>query len=165
MTLIAFLLLLGPLVVVHELGHFLVARMCGVKVDAFSVGFGKELFGWTDKRGTRWKLSALPLGGYVQFAGDWNAISAPDAAMAGMSEDERAQTFHAKPLWQRTLIVLAGPVTNLLFAVAIFATFNMAYGKVNVSTEIAEFSEESTARDAGLKTAWPTPVAPSPGCS
>ncbi len=151
LTLIAFLLLLGPLVVVHELGHFLVARMFGVKVDSFSVGFGKELFGWTDRRDTRWKISALPLGGYVQFAGDWNAVSAPDAALAGMSEAERAQTFHAKPLWQRTLIVLAGPLTNLLFAMAIFAAFNMAYGKAVISTEIAQFTQDSPARQAGLE--------------
>ena len=150
-TVIAFILVLGPLVVVHELGHYLVARLFGVKADVFSVGFGKELFGWTDRRGTRWKLSALPLGGYVQFAGDWNAISAPYEALAGMSEEERALTFHAKPLWQRSLIVLAGPLTNLLFAVAIFAAFNMAFGKVVATSEIAQFTEDSAAEQAGLK--------------
>ena len=150
-TVIAFLLLLGPLVVVHELGHYLVARLFGVKADVFSVGFGKELFGWNDRRGTRWRLSALPLGGYVQFAGDWNAISVPDEALAGMSEEERAYTFHAKPLWQRSLIVLAGPLTNLLFAVAIFAAFNMAFGKVEATSEIAKFTEDSAAQEAGLK--------------
>jgi len=152
MTLAAFLLLLGPLIVIHELGHYLVGRWFGVKAEAFSVGFGKELAGWTDKRGTRWKLCALPLGGYVQFAGDMNAVSMPDnAADDGLSEAERARTFHVKPLWQRSLIVLAGPLTNLLFAVAIFAAFNLVYGKIVASSEIAEFSENSPAQAAGLK--------------
>ena len=151
LTLFAFLLLLAPLVVIHELGHYLVARLFGVKADVFSVGFGKELFGWTDRRGTRWKLSALPLGGYVQFAGDWNAISMPDAAAAQLPPDELAKTFHIKPLWQRALIVAAGPLTNLLFAVIIFAAFNLAYGKVVASTEIARFGENSPAMAAGMK--------------
>lgn len=151
MTLFAFLLLLAPLVVIHELGHYLVARLFGVKADVFSVGFGKELLGWTDKCGTRWKLCALPLGGYVQFAGDWNAISMPDAAAADLPADELAKTFHIKPLWQRALIVAAGPLTNLLFAVIIFAAFNLALGKVVASTEIARFGENSPAMAAGLK--------------
>ena len=151
LTLFAFLLLLAPLVVIHELGHYLVARLFGVKADVFSVGFGKELVGRTDKRGTRWKLSALPLGGYVQFAGDWNAISMPDAAASQLPPDDLAKTFHIKPLWQRALIVAAGPVTNLLFAVIIFAAFNLAYGKVVASTEIARFGENSPAMAAGMK--------------
>ena len=93
-TLVGFLLLLGPLIVVHELGHYLVGRWCGVKADAFSVGFGKELFGFTDRRGTRWKLSAIPLGGYVQFAGDMDPTSRPDdAKFAGLTPEEKAQTI------------------------------------------------------------------------
>lgn len=152
MTIISFLLLLGPLVVIHELGHYLVGRWFGVKADAFSVGFGKEIWGRTDKRGTRWKLSALPLGGYVQFAGDMNAVSMPDnEANDGLTPDERARTFHSKPLWQRSLIVAAGPVTNLLFAILIFAAFNLIYGRVVASPEIAAFAETSTAQAAGLK--------------
>lgn len=152
LTLLAFVLVLGPLVVVHELGHYLVGRWFGVKADAFSVGFGKELFGRTDKRGTRWKLSALPLGGYVQFAGDMNATSMPDANAAdGLTPHERSQLFQSKPLWQRALIVAAGPVTNLLFAVAIFAAFNVAYGKIVAVPEIARFSAGSPAQAAGLK--------------
>lgn len=150
-TILAFLLVLGPLVLVHELGHYLVGRWFGVKADAFSIGFGKELAGWTDRRGTRWKVSALPLGGYVQFAGDMNPASAPDPTMDGLSAEERAHTFHAKPLWQRTLIVLAGPLTNLLCAVAIFAAFNLAYGKIVATPEVAAFTEISSARDAGLR--------------
>ena len=151
LTLAAFLLLLAPLVVIHELGHYLVARLFKVKADAFSVGFGKELFGYTDKRGTRWKLSAIPLGGYVQFAGDWNAISMPDAAAAELSPEERDGIFHFKPLWQRTLIVAAGPVTNLVFAITIFAAFNFAFGKPVASTEIALFGENSPAMASGMK--------------
>ena len=153
MTLLAFVLVLGPLVLVHELGHYLVGRWFGVKAEAFSIGFGKEVAGWTDRRGTRWKLSALPLGGYVQFAGDMNAMSQPDGRHAddGLTAEQRAVTFHAKPLWQRSLIVLAGPLTNLLFAVAIFAAFNFAYGRVEVSAQIAAFGEQSVAREAGLE--------------
>lgn len=151
-TLVAFVLVLGPLVLVHELGHYLVGRYFGVKADAFSIGFGKELFGWTDRRGTRWKLSALPLGGYVQFAGDMNAASMPDArAGDGLSPEERGQLFQSKPLWQRSLIVAAGPVTNLVFAVAIFAAFNLAYGKVVATPEVARFAAQSAAQEAGLK--------------
>lgn len=151
-TLIAFALVLGPLIVVHELGHYLVGRLFGVKAEAFSVGFGKELAGWTDSRGTRWKLSALPLGGYVQFAGDMNAVSMPENVEDdGLTDEERARTFHVKPLWQRSLIVLAGPLTNLAFAVAIFAAFNLAYGKVVAVPEIAELVENSAAQEAGLQ--------------
>ena len=150
-TLFAFLLVLGPLVVIHELGHYLVGRLFGVKADAFAVGFGKELAGWTDRRGTRWKLCALPLGGYVQFAGDMNAASTPSPVDERLTEAERAQIFQFKPLWQRALIVLAGPLTNLLFAVAIFAAFNLAYGRIVASSEIATLAEGSAAAQAGLK--------------
>lgn len=150
-TIFAFMLVLGPLVLIHELGHYLVGRLFGVKADAFSIGFGKELAGWTDRRGTRWKLSALPLGGYVQFAGDMNPSSAPSAAEDGLTPAQRAQTFHVKPLWQRALIVLAGPMTNLLLCVAIFAGFFFAYGQVVADPEISGFSENSPAQKAGLR--------------
>lgn len=147
-TLFAFLLLLGPLVVVHELGHYLVGRLFGVRADAFSVGFGKELAGYTDRRGTRWKLSALPLGGYVQFAGDMNPASVPDPVNAAAPV---SGTFQAAKLWQRALIVLAGPLTNLLVAVAIFATFNMAIGRPVAPPVVDGFSARSTARAAGIE--------------
>lgn len=150
-TIFAFLLVLGPLVLIHELGHYLVGRLFGVKADAFSIGFGKELAGWTDRRGTRWKLSALPLGGYVQFAGDMNPTSAPSAADDHLTPAERAQTFHAKPLWQRALIVLAGPMTNLLLCVAIFAAFYGTYGRVVNDAEISGFTEKSAAQAAGMR--------------
>jgi regulator of sigma E protease len=151
-TIFAFLLVLGPLVLVHELGHYLVGRLFGIKADAFSIGFGKELAGWTDKRGTRWKLSVLPLGGYVQFAGDMNAASQPDGkGLEGLTAEERGYVFHAKPLWQRALVVLAGPLTNLVVAIAIFASFNYVYGKVVASPVIAGFTQSSPAREAGLR--------------
>lgn len=150
-TIFAFLLVLGPMIVIHELGHYLVGRMFGVKVDVFSVGFGKELAGFTDRHGTRWKLSAMPLGGYVQFAGDWNAISMPDKAMAGLDAGQRAQTFHAKPLWQRAAIVAAGPLTNLLFAVLVFAAFAMVYGKLVAAPVISAIAPGSPASAAGLR--------------
>lgn len=150
-TIFAFLLVLGPLVLIHELGHYLVGRLFGVKADAFSIGFGKELVGWTDRRGTRWKLSALPLGGYVQFAGDMNPTSAPSVADVRLSPEERNRTFHSKPLWQRALIVLAGPMTNLLLCVAIFAGFYGAYGRIVEDAEITGFSQTSPAREAGLR--------------
>jgi regulator of sigma E protease len=127
---LGFLLLLGPLVTVHEFGHYLMGRLFGVGVEAFSVGFGKEIAGFTDRRGTRWKLSALPLGGYCQFRGDMNPASIPDTdVIAAMSPDERAGSFHHAPLWQRALIVFAGPLTNIVVALAIFTSFNLAYGK------------------------------------
>lgn len=147
----AFLLVLGPLVVLHELGHYLVGRWFGVKADVFSVGFGRELAGWTDRRGTRWRLAAWPLGGYVQFAGDMNATSVPDPGAAQASAAEKARMFQYAPLWQRALIVLAGPMMNLVVAVAIFAGFNMAYGVPTAAPVIGEFSKGSVAQAAGLK--------------
>ncbi|MGE8134821.1 RIP metalloprotease RseP [Novosphingobium subterraneum] len=150
-TLLGFVLVLGPLVFIHELGHYLVGRWFGVKADVFSIGFGKEIAGWTDKRGTRWKLSALPLGGYVQFAGDMNAASQPSPEWLALPAEERNRTFQAKPLWQRALIVLAGPVTNLLFAVLILAGFTLAYGKSVVPPVVGEVQVGSVAERAGVK--------------
>jgi regulator of sigma E protease len=156
MYLFGFLLLLGPLITVHELGHYLVGRWFGVKADVFSIGFGRELVGFTDRRGTRWKLAVLPLGGYVQFAGDMNPASQPSEEWLALPEEQRAQTFQAKALWQRALIVVAGPVTNILVAIAVFTAFNLAYGKpvaANPGEEsvVAAFAEESPAREAGLR--------------
>ena len=154
---IGFPLLLGPLVTIHELGHYLVGRWFGVHAEAFSVGFGKEIWGFTDRRGTRWKLSVLPLGGYVQFKGDMNPASIPDPQAARhASAEERQGSFHHAALWKRALIVFAGPATNILLTLAIFAGFFAFYGKpVPADAEqqlaVAEFAEMSPAREAGIE--------------
>ena len=155
--LVGFILLLGPLVTVHEFGHYLMGRLFGVGVEAFSVGFGKEIAGFTDRRGTRWKLSALPLGGYCQFKGDMNPASIPDArGLAALTPAERDGNFHLAPLWQRALIVLAGPLTNLVVAVGIFAAFFMLIGKPAqvdpAETNVVQrFAEGSVAEAAGVR--------------
>lgn len=151
MYVIGFLLVLGPLVTLHELGHYLVGRWFGVKAEAFSVGFGKELAGFTDRHGTRWKLSALPLGGYVQFRGDMNPASIPDPHMPA-----EEGSFQNAALWKRALIVAAGPVTNLLLAIAIFAAFFALFGKPVIAEEedsrtIGAFSPGSVAEAAGME--------------
>ncbi|MEQ8410738.1 MAG: RIP metalloprotease RseP [Erythrobacter sp.] len=157
MYLIGFVLLLGPLVTVHELGHYLVGRLFGVHAEAFSVGFGKEIAGRTDRRGTRWKLSALPLGGYVQFKGDMNPASVPDAdSVTEASEEDTSGNFQNAALWKRALIVAAGPVTNLIVTIAIFASLFAIYGKpviegVEDSREVAVFAENSPAQAAGIQ--------------
>ena len=121
---------LSVVVFFHELGHFLVARYCGVRVLAFSVGFGPELVGFTDRHGTRWKIAAIPLGGYVKFFGDDNAASVPDAdAIANMSAQERRDSFFHQTVGRRAAIVVAGPVANFILAIVIFATIFALYGK------------------------------------
>ena len=127
---VPFLFVLTVVVFFHELGHFLVARWCGVRVLVFSVGFGPELFGFNDRHGTRWKLSAIPLGGYVKFFGDENAASVPDAeTLSQMSEAERRDSFFYKPVGQRAAIVAAGPIANFILAIVIFAAVFTFYGK------------------------------------
>lgn len=122
---VSLLLVLTIVVFIHEMGHFLLARWCGVRVQAFSIGFGREIFGFNDSKGTRWKLSWIPLGGYVRFVDDENAASAPSRdAIERMSPDERAGAFQSKPLAHRALIVVAGPAFNIISAVLfLFVTF------------------------------------------
>jgi regulator of sigma E protease len=146
-----FALLLGPLVFFHELGHYLAARLFGIKSEVFSIGFGPEITGWTDKRGTRWKLSWIPLGGYVRFAGDMNPASQPDPAWLALPPAERARTFQAKPLWQRAIVVLAGPVTNFFLAFLILMGFALAYGDNRTPSTVAGVETGSAAAAAGLK--------------
>ncbi len=149
-SIVAFVLVIGPLVFLHEFGHYLAGRMFGVKADEFSIGFGTELFGFNDKRGTRWKFCALPLGGYVRFAGDLDASSREDTAWKALPEAERARSFPGKPVWQRAIIVAAGPVTNLLIAFVILAGFAMVYGKPDPSATVGQIVERSPAYAAGL---------------
>jgi len=150
LILIAFVLTIGPLVFIHELGHYLVGRWFGVGAEVFSIGFGHEVTGWTDKRGTRWKVGWLPLGGYVRFVGDEHAASQP-ANPDSVAPEDRTRSFHLKPVWQRFLIVLAGPVSNFLIAIAIFATLFAIYG-VPRSPPIASAVVEGSAADhAGIR--------------
>ena len=151
MTILAFLAVIGPLVFVHEMGHYLVARWCGVKAETFSIGFGPELFAWVDRRGTRWRVAALPLGGYVRFAGDMNAVSQTDPAWLSLPAAERAQTFPAKPVWQRAAIVAAGPLINLVFAVLLLGGLAVANGEPVNDPVVGAVMKGSAAEAAGLQ--------------
>jgi regulator of sigma E protease len=146
-----FLLVIGPLIFVHELGHYFVARWFGVKADVFSIGFGREIAGWTDRRGTRWKLAWLPLGGYVRFAGDMSPASVPSREWLELPPEERARTFQAKPLWQRFLIVLAGPMTNMLVAILILCGFLLTFGEPRTAPVVETVIAKSAAAEAGLR--------------
>jgi regulator of sigma E protease len=148
--LIAFVAAIGPLVFFHELGHYLVARCFGVGAESFSIGFGREIAGWTDKRGTRWKVGWLPLGGYVKFVGDLTPVSMP-GEVADVTPEERRRSFHHRPVWQRFLIVLAGPMANFLLAVLIFAGFYSIYGKPETPAVVGAVIEGSAAEKAGLR--------------
>ncbi|CAN5395953.1 RIP metalloprotease RseP [soil metagenome] len=150
LTVLAFALVIGPLVFVHELGHYLAGRIFGVKADAFSIGFGREVAGFTDKRGTRWKFGWMPLGGYVKFAGDMNAVSQPSDDWLALPPEERARTFQAKPLWQRAIIVAAGPITNFIVAILILMGFALAYGDSRTPTVVGGVQPGSSAAVAGL---------------
>jgi len=149
---IPFLFGLSVVVFFHELGHFLVARWCGVRVLTFSVGFGPELFGFNDRHGTRWKLSAIPLGGYVKFFGDDNAASVPDeAAVARMTEAERRYSFFHQPVGRRAAVVAAGPIANFILAIVIFATIFAIYGRQTTTARVDAVQADSAAAAAGLK--------------
>lgn len=150
-SLLAFAIVIGPLIFLHEMGHYLAGRWFGVKIDAFSIGFGNELFGWTDKRGTRWKFSALPLGGYVKFAGDLNPASQPDPAWLELPPEERALTLQSRPVWQRAIVVAAGPVTNFVVAIVILAAFAMTYGVDRTPSLVGAVSPGSAAAKIGLQ--------------
>ena len=150
LTILAFVAVIGPLVFVHEMGHYLAARWAGIKADEFAIGFGREVAGWTDRRGTRWKLGWLPLGGYVRFAGDMNPASVPTAEWLALPAEERARTFQAAPLHKRAIVVLAGPVMNFLLAFLILAGFAMAFGVSRTPSVVGTVSPGSAAAAAGL---------------
>lgn len=149
---VAFLVAISFLVFFHELGHYLTARWCGIRVLAFSLGFGPEIVGRTDRNGTRWKLCAIPLGGYVRFYGDEDAASKPDFdGVAALSEEERAKTFMGAALWKRAATVAAGPIANFLLAIAIFAVIFSIYGRAVSDPVVSDVQPDSPAAEAGLE--------------
>ncbi|CAH1648328.1 putative zinc metalloprotease R01501 [Hyphomicrobiales bacterium] len=150
--LLPFLFVLTLVVFVHELGHFLVGRWCGVDVHTFSIGFGRELFGFTDRHGTRWRFALIPLGGYVKFSGDADAASAPDDAAVGrMTPEARARSLPAQSIGERAAIVAAGPIANFLLAIAIFAGTTFFFGKQVLIPRVDAVVAGSAAESAGLK--------------
>lgn len=150
-NIVTFILVLSLLVFVHEMGHYLVGRWSGIRILAFSVGFGPEIFGFTDRHGTRWKISAIPLGGYVRFFGDEDASSKPDAdKLTAMSEEDRARSFAGAKLWKRAATVAAGPIANFLLAIAIFTVLFSIYGRTIADPVVAEVKPDSAAATAGI---------------
>jgi len=154
-----FLAVLTLVITVHEFGHFIVARMCGVAVDRFSIGFGKALVSWKGRDGMQWRIGWLPLGGYVRFAGDESVASVPDAEdLAELRREVLAREgpaalkryFHFKPLWQRALVVLAGPVANFVLAIVIFAALAMAFGDLVTAAKVGQVVPGSPAQRAGF---------------
>ncbi len=150
--LVAFIVLLSIVVVVHEFGHFYMARLCGVKVEEFSLGFGKELLGWVDKKGTRWKVCLVPFGGYVKMYGD------ADAASMGVSDDTVAMTdeqkrisFYHQSLWKKVLIVAMGPGMNYIFAIAVMTAVIGFYGQLKIPPIVDVVTEASAAHVAGIQ--------------
>ncbi len=150
--LVPFIFVLSMVVFFHELGHFLVGRWCGVQVDAFSMGFGPEIAHFTDRRGTRWRLAALPLGGYVRFHGDANGASEPDFdAATAMPESERAVTFFAQNVWKRAAVVAAGPAANFVLALVIFTGLFYFEGRQILTPRVETVVAGSAASNAGFQ--------------
>jgi regulator of sigma E protease len=150
-TIVPFLFVLSIVIFFHELGHFLVGRLCGVKIDAFSLGFGPEIAAFTDRKGTRWRLGMLPLGGYVKFHGDANGASmSSEAALATMPAAERSITFFAQKVWKRAAIVAAGPIANFVLAIVIFTGIYFIHGRGILIPEIDKIMPGSAASAAGF---------------
>jgi regulator of sigma E protease len=150
LTLIAFICALGPLVFLHELGHYLMARLFKIPAETFSIGFGREILGWTDRQGTRWRVSWLPLGGYVKFVGDMSPASNPDD-LELIPPELRDRAFQVRPVWQRFLVVLAGPAANFVVAIAIFTAFFAIYGMPRTDNLVLKVERGSIADRAGLQ--------------
>ena len=147
---VPFLIILTVLVFVHEMGHYWVARRSGVRVEVFSVGFGPEIYGWTDSHQTRWKISAVPLGGYVKMFGEYDFEGGPEDQRP-MTDEERAVSFHHKRLRQRTAIVAAGPLANFLFAILVFAALFGTVGSPHPMSAVGVVVADSAAEEAGLQ--------------
>ena len=168
-SVLAFLVMLPLIVFIHELGHFQTGRLFGIKIDAFSIGFGPELVRWIDRHGTVWRLSSIPLGGYVKFFGDANAASAGaeakndgrmgttqfgsqrEALEASLTPEERSVCFHFRPVWQRAAVVAAGPIANFVLAIVLLAGLFMVFGRVVVEPVIGTVQENSAAAEAGFE--------------
>ncbi|AZO07222.1 MULTISPECIES: RIP metalloprotease RseP [unclassified Mesorhizobium] len=152
-TLVPFLFVLTVVVFVHEMGHYLIGRWCGIGVKAFSIGFGPELVGFNDRRGTRWKLCAIPLGGYVKFVGDMNATSSQPSAeeIESLTDAEREVAFHTQPIWKRAATVVAGPLFNFLLTIAVFAVLFSLYGRPVLEPTVAQVTAGSPADKAGIQ--------------
>lgn len=155
-TIFWFLVVLSVLVFVHEFGHYWVARRCGVKVEEFSIGFGRELFGWNDKAGTRWKFCLMPLGGYVKMYGEADASNQPTSAeftdqQTSLTPEQRSESFVYKTVGQRSAIVAAGPMANFLFAIVLLAALFMTFGQPFTPPVVGSVVEGSAAQEAGLQ--------------
>ncbi len=150
-TAVSFILIISAIVFIHEYGHYIIARWAGVRIETFSIGFGREIFGWNDKHGTRWKFSLIPMGGYVKMFGDATEASTPDAArLEEMSEEEKSVSFHYKPLYKKALIVSAGPIANFLLTILIFTYFIFTNGLSTTEPIIGEIIPGTPAEEAGL---------------
>ncbi|RWL49010.1 MULTISPECIES: RIP metalloprotease RseP [unclassified Mesorhizobium] len=151
-TLVPFLFVLTVVVFVHEMGHYLIGRWCGIGVKAFSIGFGPELVGFNDRHGTRWKLCAIPLGGYVKFVGDMNATSSQPSAeeIESLTDAEREVAFHTQPIWKRAATVVAGPLFNFLLTIAVFTVLFSLYGRPVLEPTVAQVTAGSPAEKAGI---------------
>ena len=148
---VAFLVVLTVLVFVHEMGHYLIARYNGVKVETFSIGFGPELFGRNDSHGTRWKLSMIPLGGYVKMYGDADAASAPADNLGEMTAEQRSVSFHHKRLRQRAAIIAGGPGANFLFTIVVYSILFMTIGHAVTPPGVGEVVPNSAAEIGGIQ--------------
>jgi len=152
LAVVSFLVVLSIVVFVHEFGHFIVARWCGVAVRTFSIGFGREIFGFTDRKGTRWRVAWIPLGGYVKFVDDENVASAPsEEALVRMTPEERRGAFQTRPIWQRAAVVFAGPAANFLLAIVIYTAVNFWVGVHTIAPRIGEVKAGMPAAAAGFQ--------------
>lgn len=149
-TLASYIVIISALVFIHEFGHYIIARWSGVKIEIFSIGFGREIWGFSDKTGTRWKLSSVPFGGYVKMYGDASEISNPSEEVEYFSEEQKKKTFHYKPLYKKAAIVAAGPVANFLLTIAIFTAFISTGGLISTEPVVGEIVKASAAEAAGL---------------
>ena len=150
-TILFFIAAIGPLIVIHELGHYWVGRWCGVRAETFSIGFGRRIAGWTDKRGTEWKIGWMPLGGYVRFAGDSNAASTPNDEWKQLPEAEQQDVLQAKSVWKRMAIIAAGPAANFIVAILIYMGLFAAYGEIYTPPVAKGVTAGSAADRAGFK--------------